>query len=342
MTFNGSSQNLKATQVVATLDAPIPKGTSVIWCASFLCAWKAMEYDLAGGPILLEGNVPMVASLNEALDPRGWLPGGGLYTATGQVDKGILQTIARDLKERFPAKQPPTFLDLPSDSYVAYSYLEASVKFTLPYFQSREPLVFTDSDGKETPVKSFGIREEDAYAYNQLRAQPRFLFRKFAYGYRAEEFAIDLCASSSPSQVIVAVLGQAPTLAAALGRVESESQEFAGKHSRHTESIEIYESDVLLVPDLCWQIAHHYREMEGKRLVSGPLKGRPLAIAQQDILFRLSRSGADLKSESKLAAPAKSSYFVVDRPFLIVMKKRGAASPYFAMWVANAELLQRW
>jgi len=31
--------------------------------------------------------------------------------------------------------------------------------------------------------------------------------------------------------------------------------------------------------------------------------------------------------------------FVFDKPFLIVMKKRGAERPFFVMWVANAELL---
>ncbi len=31
--------------------------------------------------------------------------------------------------------------------------------------------------------------------------------------------------------------------------------------------------------------------------------------------------------------------FIFDRPFLIVVKKRGAERPFFVMWVDNAELL---
>jgi hypothetical protein len=31
--------------------------------------------------------------------------------------------------------------------------------------------------------------------------------------------------------------------------------------------------------------------------------------------------------------------FIFDRPFLIVVKKRGAEHPFFVMWVDNAELL---
>jgi hypothetical protein len=62
----------------------------------------------------------------------------------------------------------------------------------------------------------------------------------------------------------------------------------------------------------------------------------------QKIDFRLDRSGATIESSSILVA-AKSaeprSSFIFNRPFLIVMKKRGAQNPFFVMWVDNAELL---
>jgi len=98
---------------------------------------------------------------------------------------------------------------------------------------------------------------------------------------------------------------------------------------------------VLLVPDLFWRISHRYTELEGKSFKNAELRGQSLDVAQQDILFRLDRSGAELKSEAKVFVLPVPTYFVLDRPFLIYMKKRGARDPYFAMWVDNAELLQR-
>jgi len=56
----------------------------------------------------------------------------------------------------------------------------------------------------------------------------------------------------------------------------------------------------------------------------------------------LDRSGAALKSESKMYSVPIPTYFVLDRPFLIYMKKRDATAPYFVMWVDNAELLTHW
>lgn len=50
-----------------------------------------------------------------------------------------------------------------------------------------------------------------------------------------------------------------------------------------------------------------------------------------------------LKLEGRLGAGAgipRQMYF--DRPFLIYVKKRGAEySPFFVMWVDNAELMER-
>jgi hypothetical protein len=79
-----------------------------------------------------------------------------------------------------------------------------------------------------------------------------------------------------------------------------------------------------------------------------------LGTARQLTDFQLDRSGAGLRSEARAFGTEKSAgpnrrYFVFDRPFLVVMKKRGAAQPtsassvepFLVMWVDNAELLCR-
>lgn len=69
-----------------------------------------------------------------------------------------------------------------------------------------------------------------------------------------------------------------------------------------------------------------------------------LSIAQQDILFRLDRNGAELEAEAKEVHHYKSipPKMLFNQPFLVYMKKRGTHTPYFAMWVDNAELLGKW
>ena len=57
------------------------------------------------------------------------------------------------------------------------------------------------------------------------------------------------------------------------------------------------------------------------------------------ISFRLDRSGVLLKSESQVAVAAIPRMFVLDKPFLLYLKKRDAEQPFFVMWGDNAELL---
>jgi len=346
MTFNGDSKNLKRTQIVATLDTPLQKGKNVIWCASFQSAWKALQTELAAEPIELAGGDRLVDLLNDARDVRPDIPADCLYTAVGWEDKGIINKIRTDLKHRFPQSQPPDFPDIEKNSFVAYSYLAANIKFSRPYFQNREPLVFTDDLGHKTNINSFGIRPEDEYAYFELRAQSRILFRKGGPRDSDLEFAIDLCASSSPSQIVVARIPRQKSLAAALARVKkgmAESEERKRNDPGLGAILEkVGPNDVLLVPDLFWRVSHRFTNLEGKTFKNRKLRGQRLDHAQQDIVFRLDRSGAELRSQAKLYCKPTPTHFVLDRPFMIYMKKRGAQSPYFLMWVDNAELLHKW
>jgi hypothetical protein len=336
----------KSTEVVATLEAPIPEGKNAIWCASFLAAWKTLTEQVAQEPISLEGQGGIVPSLNSAPDPRPAVPQAALYVASGWKQEGIIERIQRELVQKFPSKQAPTFPGITPNSFVAYSYLEASVKFSLPYFQNRQPLEFKDSEGRKTPVVSFGIRPEDDYAYDKLRKQPWVLFRKGEEREESLEFAIDLCPDSMPSQIVVARINREPTLAAAVARVDKESREMDALDRSRPDSAEylrtVGPNDVLLVPNLLWQLSHHFSELEGKAFTNAKLKGQRLDVAEQDILFRLDRSGAELKSESKMYCMPVPTYFVLDRPFLIFLRQRGAKTPYFALWVDNSELLSHW
>lgn len=78
----------------------------------------------------------------------------------------------------------------------------------------------------------------------------------------------------------------------------------------------------------------------------GPLVGTPIGACQQTIRFRLDECGAVLKSEAAAATKSAEALdeprqFVFDRPFLILLERREAANPYFALWVDNPELLVR-
>lgn len=342
MTFKGSSDELEATEIVPTLDTPISKGKNAIWCASFQAAWKALE-ELTGEQITFEERSQTAKSLNDGADPRPHIPPAALYVATGWNQKGITNQIQSDLKQKFPNKESPTFTGILPESFVAYAYIEASVKFQLPYDQNRRPLVFTESGGKEVEIESFGLSAENHNGQDRLWDQPRVLFRKGEPRELNFEFAIDLCSNSFPSQIVVARISREPTLAAALARIEkqiTETRELIGLEAMRLHQIQ--SMDTLLVPDFHWSISHQFAELQGKTFTNRELKGQRMDVAQQDVLFRLDKSGAALRSEAKAQATGIPALFFLDRPFLVYMKKRDAKMPYFVMWVDNAELMRLW
>ena len=338
LVFEGSSEDLASTRVVPTLDTAIEKGHNAVWCASFLSAWKVVEEDVLGEPPSVEGDPQIALALNRAPDPRPHIPEESLYVAAGFSDEGIIEKIRREMASKFPSRELPSFSGLVPNSLVAYAYLEASVKFSIPYLQGSDPLYFTDSSGESTAVNSFGIPPKNLAASRKLHKQPAVLFRTGRPRSRSAEFAIDLDSTSEPHQVIVAIVEPKATMAEMIGSVEEKIAE-----AEITRPRELGISDVLLVPEMAWRLSHRFQELEGKVFTNSKLNHQPIAQAVQDIEFRLDRYGAEVKSHAQMLAKGGGSPpYIFDRPFLLYMKKRGADTPYFAMWVDNPELLSKW
>ncbi len=203
-------------------------------------------------------------------------------------------------------------------------------------------MTFTAGDGGKTEVTSFGIRTKDDYAYAQLRKQPRvlyandFVMRGYP-GQNSPEFVVDLDGKSEPTQVIVAQVPPKGTLQETLASVEKLIGGYKPKLKEEGVGI----NDVLLVPDVVYSITHHFAALEHKKLLNPSLKGQRIDVAQEDLIFRLDRAGAELQAESKLYMKPSPSLYICDRPFLLLMRKRGETKPYFVMWVDNAELLTK-
>jgi hypothetical protein len=327
------SRDLEATEVVLTLDAPIRKGMNTIWCASFLAAWKTLEEDVAKEPIALQGNPEVATALHKAADPRRDIPAGSLYTAAGWNDEGILDQIMKDFDEMFPGKAEPIFPGIARDSFVAFGYLEANLKFAIPYFDNQEPLVFSLGGRRRAKVNSFGIRLQDRSTRSDLRRQAAILFATQGDRRGLTEFAVELDRTSKPNEIVLALVEPKSTLAETVAFIQDKSD---GK-DRHLGS-----NDTLLVPEMAWRISHRFGDLEEERFENTSLRRQSIDVAMQDIQFRLNRSGAQLESEAKAYAASGPMHYVFDRPFMLYMRKRGARTPYLVLWIENAELLTKW
>ncbi|UCD52461.1 MAG: hypothetical protein JSW27_07455, partial [Phycisphaerales bacterium] len=118
--------------------------------------------------------------------------------------------------------------------------------------------------------------------------------------------------------------------------VRAQAVEFSQRD--YQEDRQFGKADILKVPEMFWEIDHHFQELIGK-VVANRGVGMPIFEAMQTIRFRLDRSGALLESESLSQITAMPRHFEFNRPFLVYIQKRGAQQPFFVMWVDNAELL---
>lgn len=343
--FDGDSELLKESIVIPTLDTPLPAGKNVIWCASFELAWNRLKSDVVKGPVGVAGAEELAARLNAAVASESDLSPESCFATAGWAKDGIGERIRREFAARFPGEPLPE-ID-PQAVLVAYAYLKAAARFTIPFFDNPAEFAFVDGAGRRTAVSSFGIRIrlDDSVADDRIRKQVEVLYVKrsasldddYAKGRIVPaEFALDPCRTTSPYQIVFAVVPQQDTLAATLADVVSKIERWSPGHA-----VEFGSLDVLLVPNMAWKITHHFCELEGRerKLLNPGFEGLWIEAALQTIEFKLDRSGAELASESGVAIAAIPTDYVFDRPFLVYMKKRDAAQPFFVMWVDNAELL---
>lgn len=371
--FSGDSQELEHTAVLPTLDTPVPPNKNLVWCSTMQVAWNKLKNDIVKEPILVANAQEVADRLNKSESVAEDAPDGTWFAAAGYVDDGVVEEIRREMG-RFPELELPEVQE--TDILVAFAALDVNAPFRHHYVNYNYALKFKSSDGTVAQVRSFGVPEDLPERHRPLLSQVKVWYNSGCYQ-KAEpaEFVLDL-RDNGDVRVIVARLPLMNTLAETVNEVAAIVNEDDPRHEevikrRLTEHIkarvqdvserasefeaipsyakprELRENDLLMVPETSWQIMHHFRELEGpdKRLLNDKLKERPQYIraAMQKIDFTLERTGAHVRSwafmaTEKAAEPASQRY-VLDGPFMIMMKKRECPRPFFVIWVDNAELL---
>jgi len=342
MCYSGNSTDLKYTVVVPTLDTPMPPGRNVIWCASFQLAWNRLRDDVIGEPIRVANAEAVARRLNAAgVTDHDLLP-GAFYAAAGQVTKGIRARILSDMGRQFPQVNVRLPEQRMEDVLLAYAYLQSRMKFPRPYFDQPEGQAFVDSNGQETKIATFGFSDGPAAVNDNapLCQQIDVLYAtRDPNSFRLAEFALDLCRTSPDTQLILACLEPNTSLARTFHDLNRKIT--AWKPPEGESAILSHER--LAVPEMRWEIDHHFTEFEGrdKALRNAKWQHTYIRHAFQQVRFQMDRSGVALASDASVCVAAMARDFSFTRPFLLVLRRRGADEPFFVMWVDNAELLSK-
>jgi len=350
------STDLTETSVVATLDCPLPAHKNVIWCSTFQMAWDKLKNDVIGESLDVRDAEEVASRLNAGQFDHRNLEDKSFYATAGVVGEEIVDQIQKEMADRFPSEPVPVFdefesvpLELRDGILVAYSYLNVDVDFKHPFYTNERAFEFRDSRGIPTSITSF--RERAGSDSSRLvREQVDVLYYRDTDRAGAVDFVVDLSKQTDPHQVVLARMRRNGTFGQSVAAVEEKISEFEVDPDygilRNLRSI-----DRLIVPDVLYKLTHHFTDLEGKRLRNRKWFDYKIFYAMQKIDFGLSRTGVMLKSEARIGvAPPlamdrrqiiEPRHFYFNSPFLIYVKKRGDEySPFFVMWVDNAELMQ--
>lgn len=107
------------------------------------------------------------------------------------------------------------------------------------------------------------------------------------------------------------------------------------------------EDDRFMMPLLHLSYRRDYNELIGKALANPAFSNYIIGAMFENINFDLDEEGAKVESQAVItvergAAPKKTGrYFILDKPFWVIMKRTDSNHPYFLLGINNSQLMQK-
>ena len=305
-----SLDNLKQTDFVITLENPISENRNIIYAPAFLYAWDKIKEELKFPIIVDSTNSTDFNLLNKSISHQSSLTDKE-YSATAEIVDGAI---------------------------IAKAFFNKTLPFETKLQILDDPLNFDT-----TKVSAFGM-----YYYNEDAIK----FTQILYYKDDNNFILKLTPKDKQHEIIlVKGLDKYQTLTEAIkltnhviteGKKEQSNSKLSWKY-------QIIHEDIFAIPVVKFNIATHYKNLEGQNFSTTDNKKHPFQEAYQRTGFIFNENGAVVESEAYAVTDSSSAEpttthpkkMIFDSPFLIIIKRTDKANPYFVMKVANAELLTR-
>ena len=319
-----TAMNITPTAIIPVLQHEIRPGQNLLWCSSLQLAWNEL-YDLAGGPLAMEEETPLVALLNQRTATKADIDQASYVALAGIVGQLNLSELEAQPKHFDTKAVVQELQSLPAGSLTAYSYLLKQLLFEWAFTRFKTPLLFGDDQ-----VWAFGVQQymPGREADDRVAEQVRIL------DYRdPSDFIVQLETKSRDDTLILAKVAPASTLDATLRTVLERTQAAAPDSLQKLES--------LMIPVIDIDRQKTYPELCNRKLTTDnkEINGRHFSLVTQRIRFKLDESGAQLESKTRFLAARPPRKLIFDAPFLVVLMRPGAETPYFALWVDNTDVL---
>jgi hypothetical protein len=312
------------------MEVPFTDGQNIVYCSTTQLAWNDMRDDIIGENIRLEEPVELARYLNEGVATRADIDERDYLAMAGTQGNRTVKEINRELKRRFGA-HIAEIEERYGECVIAYSYLAKDLRFERRFEEFKsQSVLFVDGD-EPTDVQSFGIYDYVGQEHSPMGAQSEILRYESPL-----DFIVRLRTIDPDDEVIVARTRPGETLRATIDEVQARVED--------ARPMAWHKRDVLVIPKLRVSFSHSYESLKGLYLRNEGWEEFYVHDMVQDVSFLLDESGISMESYMRLAFKQKgptdlNRRMVCNAPFLLYLKQKGGRYPYFAVWVANEELM---
>jgi len=320
----------EGTLVTPHMDVPFTEGQNIVYCSTMQIAWNDMKTRVVGEDIRLEKPVELVRRLNSGFATRADIGEDDYLAMAGVAGNETVREINRALKRKFGA-HIPAMEGRYGESVVAYSYLAKELHFQRRFEEFHSQAVLYAGGDRPAEVQAFGIYDYVGDEHSPMGAQAEILRYESPM-----DFIVRLKTTDPDDEVIVARTRPRQSLRELIDQVQAQVD--------GARPMEWSKRDVLVIPKLRLSFSHSYDEIAGLYLRNDGWEDFYVYDMVQDVRFLLDESGVSMESSMKLAFKQKGPPDTIKRmvchtPFLIYLKQRGGSHPYYAVWVANEELM---
>lgn len=303
-------EQLKQTDFAITLEDSIAEGRNIIYAPAFLYAWDKVEEELRFPVIVGSGNSAAFGWLNRSATHTNAL-NPGEYEAAAQISDGAI---------------------------TATAFFNTTLPFERKMQELTSPIRFDSAD-----IAAFGMKRFD---------KDLVKFTSIVYYKDDDHFIVKLSPEDKQREImLVKGLERFGNL---LEGVKATDSLITLAQKEQTDSTKVWKhvfdhSDELAIPVIKFNIAAHYKSLEGQQFTTGDKKQYRINEAWQRTGFILNANGAVVESQAAVVVDSVGrpedmvhpKKLILDKPFLIIIKRIDKTNPYFVMKVANAELLMK-
>lgn len=308
------------------LNREMKEGQNMLWIATFPMAWAEL-HELAGGPVKIDSSPTLVEGLNsEAVTGSELLLDPESYVAVaGFVGDELFQHIRNTATEPLAAQALADLEALPRDSLAIYAYLEKHLPFQWAFERFDQPLTFGGED-----VAAFGLKQYLANRPDEQKLAEQIVILDYQSD---ENFILELLTASSADRLLLAKIPAAATFKATVNQVLKRIEQGTASGLANLESV--------VIPVIELDQLEQYQELCGRNIQAenSLVNGKSFSLVAQRIRFTLDETGASLESKTMAFSARSPRQFIFDKPFLVLLLRKDAQLPYFALWVENATVL---